>query len=469
MKEAVAQLRVRVGIKNHFPDPAKIDVAGEWYFLDHVSSGLVHFNHNTGRFEGLLAEEPWISRSSGVHTFTLRKDAKFSDGTSIRAQDVEASIKRLLVKKTSTHFPLWEYIEDCENLKSITDPCSGVKALDDRTIEIRLREQAESFYLQLASPETGIWAKDDLLRMENEFRPSKFSGPYSVVSFDEKGAVLKRNELNPLSKQFPLSPREMHFLLTPLDKSNQALIEGQLDLVMRSRNPFREPDWNGHGISVFESSPSTIAYFSGTDLRGRKLIGQDFLKALWEKSVGDEAYPADTFLPFNRGYSLKRPELLSEFPEHSAENIKVAVPWTWFSDGFLNLILEAGKKVGMKIEFIRLDREAWARSLERADAGKDFDYVLVPYVASERYPAVQLRYITGPVKKAPIDLKKAESPELNHDKVGILKDYQRWLLSGQHVVPLYFLRSQIIFNSQLDIGDQPPSDAEIELWRVIRK
>lgn len=468
MNKAVDVLKVRVGLPAKFPNPAAIDSTGEWYFLDHVSSGLVHFDHNKGKFEGLLAEN-WVSHPSGAHTFTLRADAKFHDGTPITASDVEASIKQLLIKRSSTHFPLWDYIEDCDKITSVADPCAGIKAITEHSIELRLKMKVESFYLQLASPETGIWWKQDLLSSATEFKPTKFSGPYYVEKYEDKLAVVKRNNLNPISQKFLDSPREIQFITNPSDKANQALIDGALDVVVRIHNPLGEPDWNSKGISIFESSPSTIVFLRGSDQKGQDLVGRDLLEKMWEKPLGDEVFAAETFLPFNRGYSLTREDLLSQLPKKTKKHIKVAVPWNYFCDRFQDVMTNAGREIGTEIELLRLDKLEWYNAVNRVGDMSHFDYVLIPYAASERYPAVQLRYITGQTLESPIDLKKGESPDLGEEKVKVLRDYQRWLTKNQHVVPLFFLRSQIAYSSKLDVGDQPPNDAEVELWRVTKK
>ena len=87
MNKTIDVLKVRVGLSDKIPDPSDIDTTGKWYFLDHISSGLVHFDHTKGKFEGLLADT-WVSHPSGTHTFTLRADAKFHDGTPITAYDL---------------------------------------------------------------------------------------------------------------------------------------------------------------------------------------------------------------------------------------------------------------------------------------------------------------------------------------------------------------------------------------------
>lgn len=465
-KKSIQLLKAHVGIQEKLPDPAKIELAGDWYFLDHISSGLVGYDHVAGKFRPLLAES-WEAFSSGAHTFTLREDAKFHDGTPITSQDVIASIKRLLIKRTSTHFPLWEYIEGCENLKNLSSECSGLHAINHRTIEIRLKRASESFFLQMASPETGIWSQEDIDEETLEMRPKKFSGPYYFKNFSGGAAHLVRNEYNQFSKEFPQSPRRIDLSTLAIGEAEKEFRNGSLDILFKSHNPYAEKDWTG--FDTLASSLSTLIYLHGTSQQGASKIGRDFLNSVWNDNTDKDLVNAQKFLPFAGDFSLSQEELINALPPQSTPTIKIATPWTYFSDGFLKLLVDSGRKAGINVEIVRLERNAWIKSFENKEAEKHYDFILAPYAASERYPAVQLRYITGSLRKAPIDLKDAETPDLTPDKVAILRDYQKWLLKNQHAVPLFFVRDFFLYQKPVDMGEQPPSDAEIELWRVTGK
>lgn len=468
MKEPLALLKAQVGIQPSLPDPAKIEIAGDWYFLDHISSGLVGFDHQAGKFKPLLAES-WQAFSTGAHTFTLREDVRFHDGTPITSDDVVASLKRLLIKRTSTHFPLWEYVEGCEHLKDLTDDCSGLRAINHRTVEIRLKHASESFFLQLASPETGIWSKKDIDAKTLELKPTKFSGPYSFDGFRDGAAHLVRNELSPISKSFPLSPKRIDLITAKLEESLDKFQKGEIDVFFKGHNPYGERDWKAMGFDKLASSLSTLIYFHGANLEGSKKIGKDFVEALWARNSDREIARAEKFLPFAGDYGLMLEDFLAALPETTAKHIRIATPWNYLSDGFLNLLVEAGKAVGAEVEIIRLNKKEWNDSYDDRTAGERFDFILTPYAASERYPAVQLRYITGSLRHPPIDLKDAESPDLTKAKIALLRDYQKWLLAHQHAIPLFFTRKFYLYQHQFDLGDQPPSDAEVELWRVTRR
>lgn len=468
LNKPLSNLTAYVGIQEKFPDPVKIESAGDWYFLGNISSGLVDYDHTEGKFKPLLAEK-WESFSTGVHTFTLREDAKFQDGTPIASDDVIASIKRLLIKRTATHFRLWEYIEGCENLKDLSQDCSGLHAVNHRTVEIRLKSPSESFFLQLASPETSIWSRTDIDEKTLELKPSKFSGPYSFTGFKDKAAILVRNEQNPISKAFPLSAREIHLVTYSLKEAEEALKAGKLDVIFKGHNPYGEADWKSLGFDLTASSLSTLIYLHGASVSGSKKVGRDFVEALWKLNTDTKIVAAKKFLPFAGDFSLSEGEFFSLLPEKSAKLIRIAVPYTYFSDGFLNLFVEAGKFVGSDVEIVRLERSDFFKSFEDRAAGEKFDFILAPYAASERYPAVQLRYITGSIRQEPIDLKKVETPDLTPEKIGVLKKYQAWLLENQHAIPNFFVSVFFLHQKNIDMGEQPPSDAEIELWRVTQK
>ena len=223
MNNSINELRVYFPLLPKIPDPANIKNTGQWYLLGHISSGLAKFNHVKGRFEPLLAQHE--TYSSGVHTFVLSKDAKFSDGTKITAGDVAASLKRLIILKSSTHFPMWDYIEGCSTLAVLSDECSGLRVISEQKLEIRLKQKAESFLLQMSSPETGIWAESDINANDPKLAitPTKYSGSYFIKTFSEKeGFVLEKNIYNPIAQEFTDAPKK---IMIPMLKSDQVLDE----------------------------------------------------------------------------------------------------------------------------------------------------------------------------------------------------------------------------------------------------
>lgn len=470
MTAQIQNLKVYFPVLAKLPDPTNIKNTGQWYLLGHISSGLSQFDHIDGRFKPLLAD--YEVYSSGVHSFVLKENAKFSDGTSITARDVVASIKRLLIRKTSTHFPLWDYLENCENLKSIEDECSGLKAVSQKRIDIRLKKDAESFLLQMSSPETGIWFAGDIDPTTLELKATKYSGPFRVEKIDETGFQLTRNEENPISQDFPDSPKSIQIKTMPADKAMGELEHGGVDVVIRSHNPYDSISLEKMGVDVFRSAPATLIYLHGAGKLAKHLVPREYLEKIWDSNTDQGIVAADNFLPFDPGMSLTKNEFLKELPpisELKNKKIKIGVPWTYLSKGFYDFLSKSGQECGVNIEIVQLTREEWFQALEKSESPKNIDFVLGIYAASERYPAVQLRYITGDIRGPKIDLTQAETPELSPGKKEILRDYQKDLLKNQFAVPLFLARHQIMYKKNLNVGDQPPSDAEVELWRITNR
>jgi hypothetical protein len=281
--------------------------------------------------------------------------------------------------------------------------------------------------------------------------------------------LLKRNPHSPLSEKFPDSPKAIRIMNIPLNQMDQAILNGQVDVAIKQYTPLGETTWNEKGIRAQATTPSSIIYLlgAGDGSAKRPALGRDLLQALWAQNKDTVISPADTFLPFAEIFGLKREEFLSQLPIATAQKIKIAYPENFFSDGFLKQIKIAAASVGSGIEFIALPRVEFFASFTDPKASDRFDYVLSIYAASERYPAVQLRYLTKGLVTPPIDLKKAEAPDSTEvDRTQIFRDYEKWLLESHQATPLFFNVTLFVHQSNLDIGEQSKSDAEIELWRV---
>ncbi len=467
----IERLRVRFSIGRTMPDPAKIVWTGDWYVLDHLSSGLIHFDSTRGSFREMLAEK-WEIFPDNTHRFYLKKDIVFSDGTPIKARDFAATLKRLLIKKSSSHFPLWEYVEGCEGLKSMKDDCSGLKIVNEHTLDIKLNGRYSTFLLQLASPETGVWSADDILDDKNlTIQAKRFSGPYVLESFDPKtNFVLKRNSKNFISQQFPDSPERIEIPLADMEICEEMMARGELDVFVRNPKPIGEKDWSKYGVETLKSSPSTLVYFGGVSADTQKQkVAFEVLEHIWKNNPFKELSPATSLLPFEKAYKLEVKSISSDLSVITSPVIRLGVPYTYFPQAFLDFLKDSFRSFGSELQIVVLSRDEYPLMLDNPRAIEKIDYLLIPYAASERYPAVQLRFMTGLLKHSPVDLKEAETPELDDKQVSVLKAYQKWLLQSGHVVPLFFEKTLILHQNNIDLGIQEAPDSEVEFWRLRKK
>ena len=128
----------------------------------HKIEGVPESNINRDLFEGLLISdvdgkpspgvaEKWENKDFKVWTFHLRKDAKWSDGTPVTAQDFVYSWQRLANPNTASPYASYlqyGHIVNIDDIIAGKNPITdlGVKALDDHTFEVTLSEPVPYFY-----------------------------------------------------------------------------------------------------------------------------------------------------------------------------------------------------------------------------------------------------------------------------------------------------------------------------------
>ncbi|MFN8420906.1 MAG: ABC transporter substrate-binding protein [Anaerolineae bacterium] len=77
-------------------DPADAGDVFTWEVLTHLYTGLTRQKPDTLEYELALASDHSVSEDGLTHTFTIRADAAFDDGTAITAQTFADSINRVL-------------------------------------------------------------------------------------------------------------------------------------------------------------------------------------------------------------------------------------------------------------------------------------------------------------------------------------------------------------------------------------
>lgn len=178
-------------------DPALTsDVESATYIVE-IYSGLVSFNKDL-KIVPELAEKWDISNDSKTYTFTLRKDAKFHDGRPVTAQDVQYSIERAADPKTrSTVSPLYlgDIVGFNEKYTGQAKSISGIKVIDNYTIQIDISRPVSYFLASLAHPTSYVVDKFNVESGEQPWylKPNG-TGPYKLVQWDQgQLIVLEKN------------------------------------------------------------------------------------------------------------------------------------------------------------------------------------------------------------------------------------------------------------------------------------
>ncbi len=140
--------------------PGKAQGTHDSWLIEHVMEGLTKKSPEGKVVEGMATA--WtVSEDGTVYTFTLRDGVKWSNGDPMVAKDFEIAWKYLLNPKTASEYAYQCYYlangeafnasteTDDAKLKELEDAV-GVKALDEKTLEVRL-EAPTPYFLELLS------------------------------------------------------------------------------------------------------------------------------------------------------------------------------------------------------------------------------------------------------------------------------------------------------------------------------
>ena len=163
-----------------------------------------------------LAETWDVSGDGTVYTFRLRPDAKFHDGKPVTARDVQWSLERATNPLTESPV-VDQYLGDIvgvkEKLAGDATTISGVRVIDEHTIEIKI-DQAKSYFLAKLTYPTGFVLDRENVEANprNWFREPNGTGPFRLQEYRVgEILVLGRNE------NFHLGPpklEEVEFILS---------------------------------------------------------------------------------------------------------------------------------------------------------------------------------------------------------------------------------------------------------------
>ncbi|WP_205319946.1 peptide ABC transporter substrate-binding protein [Notoacmeibacter marinus] len=181
-------------------DQHKTSTVVEARILRDLYEGLVVYDAKAEIIPGVA--ESWETSEDGlVYTFKLRDDAKWSNGDPVVAGDFVFSLQRIMDPETGARYANILYpIKNAEaiNQGEVESETLGVRAVDDRTLEITL-ETSTPYILELLTHQTGLPLhpasveehKSDFVLPQNIVT----NGAYKLVSFQPNDKiVMEKNE-----------------------------------------------------------------------------------------------------------------------------------------------------------------------------------------------------------------------------------------------------------------------------------
>ncbi|MFT4417225.1 peptide ABC transporter substrate-binding protein [Fredinandcohnia humi] len=212
------------------------------WILEHAFEGLTKKTQE-GEIVAGVAKEWKISDDGLTYTFTLRDDAKWSNGDPVTAHDFEYAWKFALNPETASTYAYQLYYiaggaeyngaKEGADLQALQDQV-GVKALDDTTLEVKLA-QPTAYFLDL----TSFYTYYPISKKVQEENPNWYqeaetfvsNGAFKLTEWKHKESLkLEKNE-NYYDKD-NINLDEVHFVI--IDDENtawQMYQSGELDLV----------------------------------------------------------------------------------------------------------------------------------------------------------------------------------------------------------------------------------------------
>lgn len=202
----------------------------------HIYEGLMR-NH-IGEILPGMAEKHTISDDGKTYTFYLR-DALWSDGVAIKAQDYEYAIKRLVDPATASDysFLVTSLIKNAGDINAGKMPVDelGVKALDEKTLTIELNNPTGYFLSMLSMSQLCPVRQDVVEKYGKDYaadaEKNVYSGPFIVKDWKHEDRIILEKNPNYWNKD-EIKLDEVHILTVSDPMTALAMYEeGELDFV----------------------------------------------------------------------------------------------------------------------------------------------------------------------------------------------------------------------------------------------
>ncbi|MFN3198889.1 MAG: peptide ABC transporter substrate-binding protein [Bradymonadia bacterium] len=166
-------------------DPGLISESEGGIVTHDTFEGLYNYGPTHKDWPNGVAEGHTISEDGLTWTFTLRKNAKWSDGSAVTAGDFAYAWKRVLNPETASRYAsiLWviegakAYNESTPETRADLAGKVGIKAVDDHTLEVKLVAPLP-FFNQLTAFYTFMPVKQSVVEQHGD----KWSRPENIVS-----------------------------------------------------------------------------------------------------------------------------------------------------------------------------------------------------------------------------------------------------------------------------------------------
>ena len=179
-------LRVAIATAPTSLDPAKVQDVDTGDLMQNIFEGLVSYSEEN-KIQPQLAESWTTKNGEKTYVFKLRADAKFHDGTLVTAKDVKASLERAANPSLGSA-TAGSYLTDIVGFDEVAagkaTVFSGVRAVDDTTLEIDIKSPIPFFLGKLTYPCAYVLPAKTAASEITDPKACIGTGPFRLESYD---------------------------------------------------------------------------------------------------------------------------------------------------------------------------------------------------------------------------------------------------------------------------------------------
>ena len=180
-------------------DPATANDSSSASYITQIFSGLLKPDNNLEPVPDIAASMPTVSLDGLTYTFHLRHDVKFQDGTPVTASDFKYSWERAANPATNSPTAatyLGDIVGVNDMLAGKANNISGVKVVDDYTLQVTIDSPKSYFLYRLTYPTSFVVEKKNVDSGANWWQNPVGTGPFKVQEWVKNtDFILSRNDL----------------------------------------------------------------------------------------------------------------------------------------------------------------------------------------------------------------------------------------------------------------------------------
>lgn len=428
--------------------------------LSNIFSGLVSIDEN-GNIIPDIAEKWSVNKDKTQYTFTIRKDARWSNGKSITSDDFQEFFSKILSANTRNIyedqlkciFGVEDYRKGTKGFEDV-----AIKALNKRTLQIRLNYPCEYFLNIMAQPIYSLRKIDNnLSTWKKKYKEIPYSGSFVIDKIFENGDIqIKKNKNYWNSKKV----KNTKITMTALDSGESALAAFENNNVSVFTNPPISELKNIKNAVVVPTYGEQALIFNMKKQRAissayfRKAVALSVdRKNISQNLLGNRVDPASVYIPYSRQITYKELVPDNQMAKESLKKADYEYDDVNFKIIYVNTV--ENKRICDSIadnikNTLNIDAKAYGYTKDefaKKIKGNDYDMAEVDFRGNYYYPIELLQNFEtdsklnfGGYNSREFDAKILQATFENDDakRLKELYEAQDMLLDSSVVIPLYF-------------------------------